>query len=363
MIGFGQTQTYVPDNVFEQNLINLGLDSLLDSFVTTATIDTVTTLNIMPVPTGSTLPPWTAYASNLIGIEDFILLDSLIVDATLDSVDLSDNLVLRSLTLSSVPSLDLTNNIDLEYVEIGLSNPPTFVTGPFNVNGLTNLKRLEIGGLTGPLDLSTNTSLTDLVCGPTGSFGGSSITSLNVNGAVSLENLNCSGNQLTNLDVSNNTALTSLHCENNNLLTLNLSSSIEYLNCDYNKLTSLDLSMCSQYYGTLRCQDNELTSLDLRTGTNMGMYPIATGNFLQCVDVDSVSWSYINWPLVGPVSCFDPTVSFSTNCSGVTSIQEHTTNKELLKVTDLLGRDTKQINQLLLYLYEDGTVEKKIAVE
>ena len=46
-----------------------------------------------------------------------------------------------------------------------------------------------------------------------------------------------------------------------------------------------------------------------------------------------------------------------------TSIQEHSTNKELLKVTDLLGRETKQTNQPLFYLYDDGTVEKRIIVE
>ena len=44
-------------------------------------------------------------------------------------------------------------------------------------------------------------------------------------------------------------------------------------------------------------------------------------------------------------------------------IDEHTTNKELLKVTDLFGRETKQTNQPLFYIYDDGTVEKKIILE
>jgi hypothetical protein len=46
-----------------------------------------------------------------------------------------------------------------------------------------------------------------------------------------------------------------------------------------------------------------------------------------------------------------------------TGIQEQTTNKELLKVTDLLGRETKQTNQPLFYIYDDGTVEKRIVIE
>ena len=39
------------------------------------------------------------------------------------------------------------------------------------------------------------------------------------------------------------------------------------------------------------------------------------------------------------------------------------TNKELLKVTDLLGRETKQTNQPLFYIYDDGTVEKRVIIE
>jgi hypothetical protein len=45
------------------------------------------------------------------------------------------------------------------------------------------------------------------------------------------------------------------------------------------------------------------------------------------------------------------------------SIAEYTINKELLKVTDLLGRETKQTNQPLFYIYDDGTVEKKIILK
>ena len=53
----------------------------------------------------------------------------------------------------------------------------------------------------------------------------------------------------------------------------------------------------------------------------------------------------------------------SENCDPTTNIQEHTTNKELLKLIDLLGRETKQTNQPLFYIYNDRTVEKRIVVE
>jgi hypothetical protein len=112
----------------------------------------------------------------------------------------------------------------------------------------------------------------------------------------------------------------------------------------------------------LNCQDNQLTSLDLRNGNNMNM-PTFTISFnatnnsnLYCIDVDNVVWSTANWIYI------DSWTSFGTNCSA-TSVQEHTTNKELLKVTDLLGRETKKTNQPLFYIYDDGTVEKRIVIE
>ena len=49
-----------------------------------------------------------------------------------------------------------------------------------------------------------------------------------------------------------------------------------------------------------------------------------------------------------------------------TSAVEHYIQKELIKVIDLLGREIKEkkeTNQLQLYIYDDGTVEKKIIIE
>ena len=40
---------------------------------------------------------------------------------------------------------------------------------------------------------------------------------------------------------------------------------------------------------------------------------------------------------------------------------EHITKKELIKITDLLGRETiPTTNAPMFYIYEDGSVEKKI---
>tara|TARA_B100001287_G_scaffold271925_1_gene272892 strand:+ start:5111 stop:5599 length:489 start_codon:yes stop_codon:yes gene_type:complete len=45
------------------------------------------------------------------------------------------------------------------------------------------------------------------------------------------------------------------------------------------------------------------------------------------------------------------------------SINDQIFTKKIIKITDLLGRKTKQKNQFLIYLYNDGSSEKKIIIE
>ena len=52
-------------------------------------------------------------------------------------------------------------------------------------------------------------------------------------------------------------------------------------------------------------------------------------------------------------------------CQSVIAVQpEIIKDRTLLKIIDILGRETKPtINLPLFYIYEDGTVEKKIIIE
>jgi hypothetical protein len=51
-------------------------------------------------------------------------------------------------------------------------------------------------------------------------------------------------------------------------------------------------------------------------------------------------------------------------CPNTTSVSELNSKRNLLKITDLLGKETKgKKNEPLLYLYDDETVEKKIIIE
>jgi len=188
------------------------------------------------------------------------------------------------------------------------------------------------------------------------------LTSLDVSQNTALTRLDCLNNQLTSLNVSQNTALTGLGCGNNSLTSLDVSqnTALTHLHCENNQLPSLDVSN-NTALTWLFCYGNQLTSLDVRNGnnTNFTICGISTFNCtgnpnLTCIDVDNASWSTTNWTNI------DPQHYFSNNCSG-TAIEEHTTNKELLRTIDVLGRETK--NQPLFYIYDDGTVEKRITIE
>jgi len=159
---------------------------------------------------------------------------------------------------------------------------------------------------------------------------------------TALLELNCSENQLSELDVSHNTYLSTLDCSHNYLTSLNLSQN-----------TALTL---------LRCYNNQLSTLDVKNGNNtyflhfFSHFATQNNPNLYCINVDDATWSTANWTSI------DPQHYFSDNCSA-TDIEEHSANKKLLKVTDLFGREIKQKNQTLFYIYDDGTVEKKIILE
>ena len=84
-----------------------------------------------------------------------------------------------------------------------------------------------------------------------------------------------------------------------------------------------------------------------------------------------IEFNYNSWfvqsPTPGmPVSVTEEVNHFSRyDCNPPNSFINHANKntKELLKVTDLLGRETKQTNQPLFYIYDDGTVEKRIVIE
>jgi Leucine-rich repeat (LRR) protein len=155
--------TYVPDNNFEQALIDLGFDTgELNDSVPTIHVETVTSLNI----NGKNI-------SDLTGIEDFV----------------------------SLAQLNCGNN-NLNYLDLS-SNSLLEEFSCFN-NNLSSI------------DLASNTFLTDLLC------YNNNLTALDLSSNTAILNINCSNNQITQLDLSSNTSLIYVNCSSNELNQLNL---------------------------------------------------------------------------------------------------------------------------------------------
>jgi Leucine-rich repeat (LRR) protein len=277
MIGLGQQMTYVPDDNFEQRLITLGYDNILDDYVLTSNINTMQSLVV-------------AFESilDLTGIEDFISLTHLWCNHNnLVSLDVSNLTNLTNLNCqgNNITSLDVSNNTALTYLWCGYNPSLTSL----NVSGATALEFLECDEnfQISSLDVSNNTALATLWCYH------NNLTSLDVSNNTALVSLSCTRNQLTSLDVSNNTALDSLKCSRNQLTSLDVSNNTALVN--------------------LWCHSNQLTSLNVRNGNNMNMTNSLSKFYnnpqLFCIDVDNVAWSTANWTHI------DAWVSFSTNCA------------------------------------------------
>jgi Leucine-rich repeat (LRR) protein len=247
--------TDIPDQDFEQALIDLGHDNTIDGRVLSSNICGITSLGLQQL-----------YIKDLTGIEAF---------TNLTELYLQENLL---------TSLDVSNNTSLTIL-ICLSNELTSI------------------------DISTNTALTVLNCDV------NQLTSLEISQNIALESLGCSYNQLTNLDVSQNTALTALDCSRNELTSLDVSqnSKITSLGCGGNELTSLDISQNSKIT-SLGISNNPMTCLNLKNSNNIAISSI---NFdltnLSCVEVDNPNWSDQNW---GTYIGSNPVAfSYSTDCN------------------------------------------------
>ncbi|WP_428741440.1 immunoglobulin-like domain-containing protein [Tenacibaculum sp.] len=137
---------YVPDDNFEQALIDLGYDDVLDNYVLTANIDSVTILNL-----------YNKNISNLTGIERFTALKDLDCRVNnLSELDVSSNTELTDLLCGSnnITKLDISANTKLIYFAAegnGLTEllPSSLPTSIFSLNLNDNsLTSIDLSGMT-----------------------------------------------------------------------------------------------------------------------------------------------------------------------------------------------------------------------
>ena len=244
--------TYVPDDKFEQALIDLGYDTTLDDSVLTANISSVSSLDLDSLS-----------ISDLTGIEGFTALTYLeCTNNQLTSLDVSKNTALTKLQAYNnlLTSVDLSTNTALTYFS-GTNNQLTTLD-------LTNNTVLDTvycrNNQLATLDVSTNNALIKL------NIENNKLTTLDLSGNTALTFLDFDDNQLTTLDVSNNTALIRLMGNDNQLTTLDVSTNnaLIELNIGGNQLTALDVSK-NTALENLKFYDNQLTALDVSSSTGL----------------------------------------------------------------------------------------------
>ncbi len=268
-------------------------------------------------------------------------------------------------------------------------------------NGFINCDSLGIQDLTGievftaltelncgrnqltSLDLSQNTALTYFGCSH------NQLTSLDVSQNIELESFHCAfnqltgldlsanyalrilrcgshwpscGNSLTSLDISNNTALIYLYCGNNELTSLDVSQNTELreLYCQHNQLTSLDVSQNTELV-ELMCYSNQLNCLNIANGIYFNLGNTTNNPNLTCIEIHDVDLPTWNWTV-------DPQTSFSENCnndcSNTSSLTELNASKNLIQILDMMGCETTfRHNTPLIYVYDDGSIEKVFVIE
>ena len=345
LISFSQNTT-IPDDKFEQFLIDWGYDSPpIDGFVPTANINTVTFLEIQFLA-----------ITDLTGIEDFSALEILRCNyLQLTSLDLSQNTALEYLDCidNQLTSLDLSQNTALTHLDcssnqlpnLNVSNNVLLGNLYCSSNNITSLDLSQNTALTSvdcqsnlltSLDLSQNTLLTLLNC------ENNQLTSLDISQNTLLRNVQCYNNQLASLDVSQNTDLIFLSCYNNQLTSLDVSESnvLSSLSCSDNQITSLDLSQNTVLAG-FTCENNNLTGLDIKNGNNTIINTFSTlGNpNLTCINVDNETYCTTNWTNI------DPQTSFSEDCATFLGVDDEILAEGLKlypnPVSDILSVDSK----------------------
>ena len=307
---FSQT-TAIPDDKFEQALIDLGID-------TNGKNNTI--LN-----------------SDAVAVDSLTIIGKGIVN--LSGIEAFTSLTYLNCWLNQLTSLDVSSNTALTFINCE-GNQLTSLNVSSNV-ALTDLN-CSNNELTS-LNISANTALTYLNC------GNNELTSLNISANTALTDLNCTSNELTSLDISSNTALTRLTCGNNSLTSLDVSANtaLTQLTCGNNSLTSLDVS-ANKKLTRLACTNGQLTSLNLKNGNNTSLSLNAANNpNLSCIQVDNPSNIPSSWTK-------DATAVYREDCTPQVPELTTTTASNITSTTATLNGDLTSIG--LADIIEGGFV-------
>ena len=251
-----------------------------------------------------------------------------------------------------------TINVGIPMLSINQTNPSLVV------NDWTGLNELKVNVV---IIQNNNVQTIDLSNWGTNSY----IYNTNANGnGVQFVANNC--NLLTDIILPQDTITVNVQsCPSLQNIVFQNSNIIRFLSIGYsgnlNGLNTIDLSNTSgfdfsgaksvQILSNVNCIKLDNGTMDCLNLSSFAAFNPFT-NFSVCVEVSQPSLMQATFPLAG---------GYSTNCTNcsISSIDEHSLKKPfLLKVTDLMGRETTfKPNTPLIYVYDDGSIEKVFSVE
>ena len=276
-------------------------------------------------------------------------------------VEPSNNIPSLTLSGSNLNSLNFNAGYD--------SNIGSYV--PPNVNNLIlqnlpNLTELNIAGMYNIQNMSSFVQQGDI--------------NISITNVPSLEYLDLSYYNVNITDLSQFTQLRTAIFYSSNIIDYDLSNSnsLGRFLCGGDNVQSIKI--CSNEIDTIGISDClNLNCLSIKGdccfGFSLGV--INTPN-LFCLEVDDAQYYTIiaNTP-PGQINSsinLDSQISFSNNCNNSCSLncnlsslnltELNTNPKQLIKIVDVLGRETPfKPNTPLLYIYNDGTVERKMIIK
>lgn len=289
--------TYVPDDNFEQALIDLGYDDFLDDYVNTVYLKNVEQLLISSENIEENKIRDLTGIEGLSNLKTLILAGHKITDLDLSSNTNLEKVVAQFNEIESVilPETERLTEVDFwgnKLSAIDVSNLPNLKKLALYNNELSSintsqnpyLETLNVSLNTlNSIDITNNTKLTSLYITLAG------LTELDVSQNINLETLDCTNNALTTLDVTQNNNLRTLNCSSNN--------TIESLNVSNNRLLE-----------TLNCMQNDIAVLDISNNIRLTDFDARINN-LTCIQVWDVDFANQNWS-----EKIDASASFGESC-------------------------------------------------
>ncbi len=264
--------TYIPDDIFEQYLIDQGFDDYMDDYMVTSNVENKINIGIDVIDK--------CQAGNC-DIDEFLDFDSRFENrmSNLSGIEAFESLTHVNIIGHKVDSINLTQNTELMnfYANFNefkaINTDENWALRNFSIDA--NKPKWDVDNLDNP---------------------GDTVTKVNFTKNPNLEMLSVPGLGLTSLDLSNNYLITFLDLYNNNLTSIDLSALKELteLRIQYNKLTSIDLSENTKLKKLMILNNDLQGTLDVSMLEDLEELHIVSNPDLTCVKVSQKQLDNIN---------------------------------------------------------------------